>query len=72
MISRRPKLPMALFKITGGGIGDKLCSGFGNIAWRDMCELMGDSLGKGRTIWPSLFRKTKQKFCVDELIQREL
>lgn len=50
MTSRRAKLPMALFKIIGEGVGDKICSGLGNMACRDMCELIGDSLGNGRMI----------------------
>lgn len=60
--SRRAKLPMALLTISGGGVGEVIlvweCRsagfGLGNITWRDMCELRGDSLGKGRVIWPSL------------------
>ena len=63
--SRRAKLPMALFTINGGGVGAAIlvweCRsagfGLGNIAWRDMCELRGDSLGNGRVIWPSLWGK---------------
>ena len=56
MISRRAKLPMALFTIMGGGVGEEILvwysagSGFGNMACRDMCEHRGDSLGKGRVI----------------------
>ena len=69
MISRRAKLPMALFTIMGVGVGEEILlwysagSGFGNMACRDMCEHRGDSLGKGRVIWPSLLRKGQRILC---------